>query len=76
VPIINGYDIVFSETGSGLYEASVTDGTRSLPIYLLFEEDQKNRIKTGIEAVKFKENVTLDFFGMVVAGCIKTCMRY
>jgi hypothetical protein len=72
---LKGYEVKFDRLNQDLYQASVTDGTRSLPIYLLFEHGKIGLIEKSLEAVPFKKDPSLDFFKMVVAGCIRTCMR-
>jgi hypothetical protein len=73
---IKEYIVRFDTLSSGLCQASVTDNTNSLPIYLLFEPEKIAEIETKLKAVPFKGELTLEFFKMVVAGCIKNCMRY
>jgi hypothetical protein len=73
---LSKYKVEVNQIKSGMCQALVTDGTALLPIYLLFEPDRISFIEDRLKAVPFKESTTLDFFRMIVAGCIKTCMRY
>jgi hypothetical protein len=71
----NGYRVEFININSELCRAETTDGTAVLPIHLLFEPEKINIIEKKLRAIRFKKNMTLDFFKMVVAGCIKICMK-
>ena len=72
---VKDFMIGFDMLKSGMCQAIVTDSTNLLPIYLLFESDKINAIERKMKTVTFKKGTTLEFFKMVVAGCIRTCMR-
>jgi len=72
---VRGFTIGFDMLKSGMCQAIVTDSTNLLPIYLLFETEKINAIEKKMKTVTFKKGTTLEFFKMVVTGCIRTCMR-
>jgi hypothetical protein len=67
-----GFDVL----KSGMCQAIVTDTTEILPIYLLFEQNKIEDIEAKLKMIPYKEPLTLDFFKMIVAGCIRNCLRY
>ena len=73
--VVDEFTIGFDTLRSGMCQAIVTDSTNLLPIHLLFESDKINAIEKKMKTVTFKKGTTLEFFKMVVAGCIRTCMR-
>jgi hypothetical protein len=73
--VVGKFTIGFDTLKSGMCQTIVTDSTNLLPIYLLFEPDKIDAIERKMKAVTFKKGATLEFFKMVVAGCIRTCMR-
>lgn len=72
---IKEYMVGFNNLKSGLCQAIVTNSTDLLPIYLLFEPEKIDLIENRLKTIAYKENLTLEFFKMIVAGCIQTCMK-
>jgi hypothetical protein len=71
----NGWVLEFKEMPGGMFGASVSDGTNEKSIPLLFEKDRISVIEEKMSKLNLKDP-TLEYFRLVVAGCIRISCRY
>ena len=71
---IMGFKVLFKPALNG-YTVVVSDGKSEKRIPLLPDQEQVERTMDALNRTKIDGNISLEYFSMIVAGCLMTRMK-